>query len=457
MSDRPYDVEPSEAYARSIELQEQAIDEIPEVASSNHRGKGAYAPYPLIYMDTAEGATLTDVDGNEYIDFHGGVSAIITGHRPEGQIAAVREQLDRGPYFATTYELEYESAKLMNELVPASDRTKFINTGTEAIMSAIRLARGYTGKDKILKFEGMYHGHSDDVLVNVHPHSSNLGGRRNPNKIPESVGVPNTKLAAVESIPWNDADLLAEKLEREGDDIAAIITEAVASNSGLLWPHEGYLDELQYLADKHDVLFILDEVVTGFRMGLHGAQGHFGLEPDLAIYGKAIANGYPCAALTGQAEIMDFIDSDPNGGTFMGTFSGNPLVVAAAKANLEILEGIGTSGYEDMYRQGERLTSGLEDILTDRGYNVFIPDFAGFFCLHFHDGETDPETWTEYRDMDTHVNEDLMKEFAAGMINEGIFIPPQAGRINLMHAHTDEHVETALEAAKFAADHLSHT
>jgi len=454
MPNRSYDVVPSEAYSRSAELQAQATEEIPEATSSNYRGEGAYAPYPLIYMDRADGATLVDVDGNEYIDFHGGVSTIIAGHRPERQIAAVREQLDRGPYFATAYELEYETATLVNDLVPASDRTKFIGSGTEAIMSAIRLARGYTGKDKVLKFEGMYHGHSDDVLVNVHPHSSNLGARRNPNKIPDSVGVPEAKMDVVEAVPWNDLELLAEKLDRDGDEIAAILTEAVASNTGLLWPRGGYLKAVQRLADEHDILFILDEVVTGFRMGLHGAQGYFDLEPDLAVYGKALANGYPCAALTGRAEIMDFIDSNPEGGTFMGTFSGNPLVVAAAKANLEILQDVGTEGYEELYRRGERLTAGLEDILTDRGYDVFIPRFAGFFCLHFHDGETDPETWTEYRDMDTQVEETLMQDLAAGMIDEGVFIPPQAGRINLMHAHTDGHIQTALEAAKSAAGHL---
>lgn len=454
MPERAYGIDPSEEYSRSLELQSKAVSEIPEVASSNHRGKGAYDPYPLIYMERGEGATLTDVDGNEYIDFHGGVSALITGHRPEEQMTAVKDQLDRGPYFATTHELEYETAQMVNDLVPASDRTKFISTGTEAVMTAIRLARAYTGKEKVLKFEGMYHGHGDDMLVNVHPHPSNLGERRNPNKIPESVGVPEEKLDVVESIPWNDIDLLEEKLEREGEDVAAIVTEAVASNSGLLWPKAGYLQELERLADEHDVLFILDEVVTGFRMGLHGAQGHFDLEPDLAIYGKAIANGFPCAALTGKAEVMEFIDGDPNGGTFMGTFSGNPLVVAATKANLGILQELGTSGYDDLYRRGERLTDGIVEILGDTGFDVFIPDFAGFFCLHFHDGESDPNDWSEYRDLAPHTNDDLFKQYAAVLIDEGIFIPPQPGRINLMHAHNDQHIDAMLEATKVAADCL---
>jgi glutamate-1-semialdehyde 2,1-aminomutase len=457
MPDRAYGVNPSEVYSRSLELQSKAVEEIPEVASSNHRGKGEYAPYPLIYMQQGEGATLTDVDGNEYVDFHCGVSALITGHRPERQMEAVREQLDRGPYFATTYELEYETAKTINDMLPASDRTKFISTGTEAIMTAARLARAYTGKEKVLKFEGMYHGHSDDMLVNVHPHPGSLGERRNPNKIPESVGVPGMKMDAVESVPWNDVERLREKLEREGDEIAAIVTEAVASNSGLIWPQDGYLKEVERLAAKHDALFILDEVVTGFRMGLEGAQGYFDLEPDLAIYGKAIANGFPCAALTGKAEIMDFINADPTGGTFMGTFSGNPLVVSATKANLDILQDIGQEGYDELYQRGERLTAGIEEILTDAGFDVFVPDFAGFFFVHFHDGETDPTTWTEYRHLATRTDDQLFEQLAANLIDEGVFIPPQQGRINMMHVHDDSHVDMMLEATKRAVEDLQPT
>ncbi|WP_433632781.1 aspartate aminotransferase family protein [Halomicrococcus sp. NG-SE-24] len=441
-------------YTRSLELQQMALDEIPEATSSNYRGKTNYAPYPMIYMDHADGAMLTDVDGNSYIDFHCGVSAIITGHRQEQQLEAVKQQLDKGSYFATTYELEYETARLVNDIIPGSDRTKFINTGTEAVMTALRLARAYTGKEKILKFEGMYHGHSDYALVNVHPDVGSLGTRRNPTKIPESTGVPRKTLETVEAVPWNDAQLLAEKLEREGDEIAAVITEAVMSNSGLVWPTAEYLDEIRRLTDEHDVLFILDEVVTGFRMGLQGAQGYFDIEPDLAVYGKAIANGYPCAALTGRAEVMDFIKSEPDKATFMGTFSGNPLVVAAANANLKQLDELGTTGYEDLYSKGTQLTEGLREILADSGEDVFIPEFAGFFCLHFTDGEAEPETWSNWRDIAPHVDDERYEQFASEMIGQGVFFPPKSGRINLMHAHSDEHIQSALEAAKQAVSNL---
>lgn len=449
-----YGARPLDAFDRSLHLQRRATDEIPEATSSNYRGATSYAPYPMIYVEEADGTRITDVDGNTFVDFHCGVSSIINGHRPSEQVEAVKRQLDRGPYFATSYELEYETAKLVNELVPGSDLTKFISTGTEAVMSAIRLARAYTGKEKLLKFEGMYHGHTDYALVNVHPDVGSLGTTRNPTKIPESTGVPRKTLETVESIPWNDGGLLEEKLEREGDEIAAVVTEAVMSNSGLVWPSDGYLDELRRLTRAHDVLFILDEVVTGFRMGLHGAQGYFDIEPDLAVFGKALANGYPCAALTGREEVMRFIKPEPDRATFMGTFSGNPLVVAAANANLQLLEEVGESGYEDLYDRGRRLTAGLRDIAEDADESVFVPPFAGFACLHFTDGDSDPTEWRDWRDLAPHVDEDRYERFASTMIGEGVFFPPKFGRINLTHAHTEEDIDEALEAAKVAMSEL---
>lgn len=440
------------SYSRSLQLREKALGELPDATSSNYRGKTSYDPYPMIFIESAEGATLTDVDGNEYVDFHCGVSSIIEGHCPPNQVEAVSAQLNRGAYFATAHELEAQAAALVNELLPNSDLTKFISTGTEAVMSAIRLARAYTGKDKILTFEGMYHGHNDDVLVNVHPNHASLGTRRNATKIPEATGVPTKKLELVESIPWNDIELLDERLDREGDNIAAIITEAVMSNSGLVWPNEGYLQELQSLARRHEVLFVLDEVVTGFRMDLHGAQGYFDLEPDLAIYGKALSNGYPNAAVTGREEVMRFLKAEPDKATFMGTFSGNPLVVAATLANLEQLNARGDDGYASLHANADRLATGLQDIVDDSPHPGYVPDPAGFTYLHFTDGQSTPADWQGWRDVDIHTDERKYAAFAAAMIGEGIFFPPKVGRINLMHAHRDEHVDRALEAAKVAIE-----
>jgi glutamate-1-semialdehyde 2,1-aminomutase len=450
-SDRStYDPKPPSAYEQSRRLQQLALQELPEGTSTNARGDSAYGSYPMVFIDHGDGATITDVDGNEYIDYICGYSAIIAGHQVDRQTERVQQQLDNGTLFGTASELEYETAELVNDLVPGSDLTKFACSGTEGIMSAMRLARAYTGKEKILKFEGMYHGHNDYVMVNHQADTDALGTRRNPTKIPLAPGVPEKTMQTVEAIPWNDADLLAEFLERNGDEIAAVATEAVMSNGGLLRPTSGFLDEVRRLTDKHDCLFILDEVVTGFRMGLHGAQGHFDIEPDLAVLGKSLANGYPTAALTGREEIMRFLMEESGKAPFYGTYTGNPISLAGTKANLEHLRDIGTSGYREMHDRGQRVVEGLREIARDAGHDVFIPDFAGYFFMHFTDGESDPENWTDWRDVDTHVQADKYKQFARAMIGQGVFFLPKFGRINMTHAHTDEHVDETLEAAKEA-------
>lgn len=441
---------PATRFQRSRELQADALGQIPDATSSNYRGATAYDPYPIIYMDRGRGSTLVDVDGNEYIDLHGGVSAMILGYHHDAQLEEVREQLERGSYFATAYELEPAAAKLVNELVPCADMTNFLSTGTEAVMAALQLARAYTGKETVLKFEGMYHGFSDNMLVNVHPTPKDLGTRRNATKIPFGPGLPRRSLETVTTVPWNDPDLLAERLEREGDEIAAVITEAVMGNSGLIWPTEAYLQEIRRLTRDHDVLFILDEVITGFRMGLHGAQGYFGIEPDLAIFGKALANGYPCSAIAGRREIMEFISYGQGDANIMGTFSGNPMAVAGVKGNLEALMELGEAGYRELYAKGERLSAGLREIFEDADEDVYIPPFAGFTYIHFLKGEATPDEWTEWRDIAPHRDAERYTSFASEMTARGVFMPPKLGRINLMHAHSDEDIDTVLETAKVA-------
>jgi glutamate-1-semialdehyde 2,1-aminomutase len=445
-----YGSNPLSTYENSRKLQRQALDELPEGTSTNARGESAYEPYPMVFIDRGDGATITDVDNNEYIDHLCGYSAIIAGHQVERQTEQVQAQLQKGTLFGTASELEYQTAELVNELVPGSDLTKFTCSGTEGIMSAVRLARAYTGKEKILKFEGMYHGHNDYVMVNHQADADSLGTRRNPAKIPLAPGVPEKTMETVEAIPWNDADLLAEVLERKGDEIAAVATEAVMSNGGLIRPKSGYFDEVRRLTRKHDCLLILDEVVTGFRMGLHGAQGQLTIEPDLAVFGKAMANGYPTAALTGSREVMRFLMERPGRAPFYGTYTGNPVSLAGTKANLEHLKDIGESGYREFHNRGQQLVEGLRDLARDAGHNVFIPDFAGYFFMHFVDVTANPETWTDWRDIDRNIDINKYKSFARAMIGEGVYFLPKFGRINMTHAHTDEHIETTLEAAKTA-------
>jgi len=445
-----YGEQPDTTFAESKRLQDAATEELPEGTSTNARGESAYAPYPVIYLDEGDGAIVTDVDGNEYIDYLCGFSSIIRGHTPADEIEAATEQINKGALFGAANELEYETAKLVNDLVPASDLTKFTCSGTEGTMNAIRLARSFTGKDKIIKFEGFYHGHHDYVMVSHHPATGDTGSRQSPNKIPSGTGIPEQTLDSVEVLPWNDTELLAQKLEREGDEIAAVITEGLMSNGGALRPTDGFLQDIRDLTREHNSLMILDEVVTGFRMGLDGAQGYFDIEPDLAVFGKALANGYPTAALTGREEVMRHLNEEPSGAPFYGTYTGNPLALAGAKVNLEALSEIGDAGYDEFLARGQRLVDGLREIATDAGHDIFIPDFAGYFFMHFTDGETDPTQWTEWRDVDQHVQQDKIKQFSRAMIGEGVYFLPKFGRINMTHAHTDEHVTETLEAAKTA-------
>jgi glutamate-1-semialdehyde 2,1-aminomutase len=322
-------------------------------------------------------------------------------------------------------------------------------------MSAISLARAYTGKDKILKFEGMYHGHTDYMLMNVHPNTDDLGTRHKAEAIPAAAGIPGGTRESIGTLPWNDIELVEETLKREGDEIAAVITEGFLSNSGLIHPNEGYIQELRQLTREHDVLLILDEVVTGFRVGLTGAEGYFDIEPDLSVWGKAMANGYPCAAVTGRAEVMDFIGGGSDSGDFMGTFSGNPVAVAAAQANLERLRDIGEDGYDEFHERGQRLADGIEAIASDAGHDVWVPDFVGFTHVYFHDGHTDPETWEDWRDVDRHEHFEKWCQFAKAMIDEGVYmVPRNHGRLNLTHVHTDEQIDQALEAAKTAVERV---
>lgn len=456
MGQKSYGDKSSVDYSESRRIQELALEELPEATSTHARGATVYDPYPMVYLEDGDGSTVTDVDGNEYIDYVCGFSSIILGHNVEKQVEAASEQLSKGTMFGTAHELEYETARLVNDLVPASDYTKFTNSGTEGIMSALRLARAYTGKEKVLKFEGMYHGHTDYMLMNQTPAVGDLATRRNPTKIPSQTGIPRKTVETVEAIPWNDSELLAEKLERDGDEIAAVITEAVMSNAGLIRPREGFLQEVRELTREHDVLLILDEVVTGFRMGLHGAQGVFDLEPDLAVFGKAIANGYPTGALTGQEDVMSFLQNKPDKAPFLGTYTGNPLALAGAKANLELLREHGQSGYEELDSKAQRLVTALRDIARDAEHDPFIPDPAGYFFMHFTDGETDPHDWTEWRDVQPHVHVDKYVDFARAMIGEGVFFLPRFGRINLTQSHTDEQIDRTIEAAKIAIDAVSH-
>jgi glutamate-1-semialdehyde 2,1-aminomutase len=326
---------------------------------------------------------------------------------------------------------------------------KFATSGTHGNSAAIKLARVHTGKEKVLKFEGGYHGHVDALAYNGGSNVAAPGSRNDPYTVPMEPGLTPGSAEGVEVLPWNDADLLAETLERQGDEIAAVIAEPIPANAGLFWPADGYLERVRDLTREHDVVLIFDEVVTGFRVSLHGAQGYLDVEPDLAVFGKGLGNGLPVAALVGRREVMDEYDDHA---VFSGTYSGGPLALAGTHANLRALRAAGEETYEAVRDRSQRLCEGLHEIAADAGHAVCPSRAAGFFKLNLVDERVD--AIREWRDVHEHVRSETVTAFAREMIGEGSFIYPGHSRIALTTAHTDAHTERTLEHAKAAFERV---
>ena len=317
---------------KSRELYKRACAVIPVGASSSARAYPMFNPYPISF-DHGKGARFWDVDGNEYLDFVLAYGPLIHGHCPPKILDAVRKQMEKGTMCGQPTELGVRTAEKIKQVVPNADFVRFSNTGTEATMHAIRIARGFTGKDKIVKFEGGYHGVHDYALVSIHQVA---GSELAPTTVPESLGIPEGTLRNIIILPWNDLGALEKTIRRRSNEIAAVITEPVSMNYGVVPPEEGYLKGIRELTEDYGIVMILDEVVTGFRLALGGAQEYFNLRADLATFSKALGAGFPIAAITGRKEIMEMIR--PGAITHMGTYNENPLCVAAAYASIIELE-----------------------------------------------------------------------------------------------------------------------
>ena len=320
---------------KSLQAYERTLGVLIEASSSSSRGPANFGKYPL-FMERGRGSRIYDVDGNEYIDWMMAFGALPLGHAHPEIVEAITEAASTGAHFATATPVEFEVAEMIQKIVPNAERVRFANTGTEAMMAAIRLARGVTGRPKILKFEGHYHGWHDDLLVssNVLPPAA-LGLRSDPVKIPDSSGLNRTALDDTIVVPWNDLAALERAIANHPGEIAAIITEGVMANMGVIPPAEGYLQGLQKLARANGIVFILDETVTGFRIAPGGCQEHYKLSPDLVTFGKALGCGLPVAALVGRAEIMDALQW--GGVLHYGTHNGSRIGMFSARANLRVL------------------------------------------------------------------------------------------------------------------------
>lgn len=417
------------SFSHSIDAFEEAVDLMPGGVNSPVRAFSSVDMSPL-FMDKGKGSKITDIDGNEYIDYVLSWGPLILGHADDRVVEALKEATEKGTSFGTPTLLESKVAKLVIERVPSIEMVRMVSSGTEATMSALRLARGYTGRDIILKFEGNYHGHGDSLLIKAGSGVATLG-------LPDSPGVPKSVAQNTITVPYNDLDSVKEVFNQYSDQIAGVIVEPVAGNMGVVPPAEGFLQGLRTLTEEHAALLIFDEVMTGFRVGFHCAQGHFGIEPDLTCLGKVIGGGLPVGAYGGKREIMENVA--PAGSIYQaGTLSGNAL---AMTAGYETLSALTPATYDEMNEKVDRLVEGYQEAAAK--YNVPLQvNRAGSMVSFFFTNEA----VTDFPSAQTS-DLDLFTKYYQGMVEEGIFLPPsQFEGLFLSTAHSSEDIEQTIEA-----------
>jgi len=384
------------------------------------------------FVDRAKGSRIWDIDGREYVDFVASWGPMILGHAPDAVLDAVREQLERGTSYGAPTCAEVALAEAVIEAVPSIEEVRMVSSGTEATMSAIRLARGYTGRDKFIKFDGNYHGHSDALLVAAGSGLLTLG-------IPSTPGVTAGAAADTIVVPYNDLDAVKTVLEAEGEQVAAIIVEPIAGNMGVVPPREGFLQGLRDLCDAHGVVLIFDEVITGFRVALGGAQELYGVTPDLTTLGKIIGGGFPVGAFGGKREIMEHLA--PVGPVYQaGTLSGNPVAMVAGLATIEALRQPGV--YEELERKGAKLAGGLCRAAGSAAVHTQCNRVGSMACMFFTHLEV--SNWTTASTSDT----DRYAAYFRGMLDRGFWLAPSQFEATFVSlAHTDEEIDAFCEAA----------
>ena len=421
--------------SRSASLFEQAQQHIPGGVNSPVRAFAGVGGTPLFFKHAA-GAYVTDEDDKRYVDYIGSWGPMILGHSHRDVIAAVRAQLEHGLSYGAPTALEVEMADLICSIVPSMDMVRMTSSGTEATMSAIRLARGYTGRDSIIKFEGCYHGHSDSLLVKAGSGALTLG-------VPSSPGVPAAFAKHTITLPFNDIDAVASYLAEHGNDIACIIVEPVAGNMNCVPPVPGFLEGLREQCDKHGVVLIFDEVMTGFRVSLGGAQGLYGITPDLTTFGKIIGGGMPVGCFGGKKEIMSHIA--PLGPVYQaGTLSGNPLAMAAGLTTLKLISRPGF--HDELTEYTARLLQGLQERADAAGIPFTTTQAGGMFGLYF----TERKNITSFEDA-TNCNIEHFKQFFHLMLEGGVYLAPSAFEAGFSSiALGDTEMKITLDAAENA-------
>ncbi|AVP93119.1 MULTISPECIES: glutamate-1-semialdehyde 2,1-aminomutase [Aeromonas] len=419
--------------SKSDQLFEQARQTIPGGVNSPVRAFNGVGGTPR-FIDHADGAYLYDVDGQAYVDYIGSWGPMLLGHNHPAIKAAVIKAVEKGLSYGAPTEIEVLMAEKVRQIVPSMEQVRMVNSGTEATMSAIRLARGYTGRDKIVKFEGCYHGHADSLLVKAGSGALTLGQ-------PNSPGVPADFAKHTLTCVFNDLDSVREAFTQYGSEIACIIVEPVAGNMNCIPPVPGFLEGLRTICDEFGALLILDEVMTGFRVSLRGAQGYYNIDPDLTTLGKIIGAGMPVGAFGGKKKVMQYIA--PTGPVYQaGTLSGNPVAMAAGLTMLDLLLEPGL--YEQLSAKTARVAEGLKAAAAKHGIPLAITYVGGMFGFFF----TEETEITRYEQV-TRCDMERFKRFYHLMLEEGVYLAPsayEAGFLSL--AHGDKEIEHTLAAAE---------
>ncbi|MCY1576499.1 glutamate-1-semialdehyde 2,1-aminomutase [Staphylococcus pettenkoferi] len=416
-------------YAKSERAMEEAKPLMPGGVNSPVRAFNS-VDTPAIFMDHGEGSHIYDIDGNEYIDYVLSWGPLILGHKNPRVIEKLHEAVDKGTSFGSSTLQENKLAQLVIDRVPSIEKVRMVSSGTEATLDTLRLARGYTGRNKIIKFEGCYHGHSDSLLIKAGSGVATLG-------LPDSPGVPEGIAKNTITVPYNDLDAIQTAFENFGDDIAGVIVEPVAGNMGVVPPQEGFLQGLRDITQEYGSLLIFDEVMTGFRVGYNCAQGYFNVTPDLTCLGKVIGGGLPVGAFGGKKEIMDHIA--PVGDIYQaGTLSGNPL---AMTSGYETLSQLTPESYDHFNHLGDLLEEGLKEVFAKHNVPITVNRAGSMIGYFLNEGPV-----TNF-DQANNSDLELFGQMYREMAKEGVFLPPsQFEGTFLSMAHTEEDIKQTIQA-----------
>jgi glutamate-1-semialdehyde 2,1-aminomutase len=441
---------PTNTRTRSAQWFARAQQWLIEGVNSPSRGAAVYAPGPVV-LERGQGSHVWDLDGNEYIDFMMSFGATIQGHAHPRIVEAVTQAIAEGSHFAAATPAEAEAAERFCRMVPTAQAVRFANTGSEATMLALRLARAHTGRTKFLKFEGHYHGWYDPYCLNGHSHPiEQLGPPENPAKIPDSEGIPASVFEDVIVAPWNDASALERIVRTHGRQLAAIITEPIMANMGCIPPRDGYLQRVADLAHDCGALFMLDEVVTGFRYAPGGCQEYYNLTPDLSTFGKALGAGFPIGAVTGPRAILDRMRWGEGMVLHYGTFNGHRLTMKVIATNLDLLATDGT--HKKLHAVGDAAIAGLRAVFRRRKIDAIVQGFGPMFQIYF----TQKDAIHDYRDYCSYVDPARYSRFVHRLLERGIYMTPSNGLHWIIStAHTGQDVEQLISAADQACRELA--